>query len=156
MVRQWILDKKPIRPVVSYGAGKRTTYVDHSGTIYAILEKIGAAPVTEGNDAPRGGAMGKWIKPSQWAKFKPMRDAAIHEHEHEQEHAKEQADAQKRAKQQMERETYEHVQGDDRAVLMQWWNSKAFHPAPEPVLKAKESIGWTWKQVRTYCKSQHA
>lgn len=47
------------RPVVSYGHGRWTTYVDHTSE---VLEVIGRENVEIGNDAPRGGATGKFIK----------------------------------------------------------------------------------------------
>jgi hypothetical protein len=47
------------RPVVAYGSGRRTTYVDHT---HEVLEVIGKDNVVIGNDAPRGGATGKFIK----------------------------------------------------------------------------------------------
>ena len=47
------------RPVVQYGSGRRTTYVDH--TDY-VLKWIDEDRLEFGNDAPRGGAMGKYIK----------------------------------------------------------------------------------------------
>ena len=47
------------RPVVSYGYGRYITYRDYTDDILAI---INTNSVEIGNDAPRGGKLGKFIK----------------------------------------------------------------------------------------------
>lgn len=38
-------------------------------------------------------------------------------------------------------------------VLLAWWKSGIFHPAPAEVIKAKEAAGMTWREVRQFCKA---
>lgn len=47
------------RPVIQYGTGRRTSYKDYTDEVLEIINK---SFVVIGNDAPRGGAMGKYIK----------------------------------------------------------------------------------------------
>lgn len=148
MVKQWIQDGQPIRPVSSYGGGRRTTYIDHTSTVSAILARL-KVPHTTGNDAPRGGAMGKFIQPERkaWAKFAPIRKAA--EAAKAEKNAKEQTAAE--AKRQAIAKRFEGIEGKD--VFLAWWKSETFHPAPAEVIRAKEQANMTWKEVHAYCKA---
>ena len=47
------------RPVIQYGSGRRTSYKDYTDEVLSFINKIS---VEVGNDAPRGGAMGKFIR----------------------------------------------------------------------------------------------
>lgn len=47
------------RPVIQYGCGKRTSYTDYTDDILSFINRD---CVRIGNDAPRGGAMGKFIQ----------------------------------------------------------------------------------------------
>ena len=148
VVKQWVKDGQPIRPVCSYGSKSRTTYVDHTSTVVDILRRLKVAHTT-GNDAPRGGATGAFIQPERkaWAKFAPIREeatAAAAEQE-----AK--AQAAKEAKDQATAQRFAGIEGKD--VFIAWWQSKTYHPAPEQVLRAKEQANMTWKEVHAYCKA---
>lgn len=43
--------------------------------------------------------------------------------------------------------------GDDRQVIVAWYESEMFHPAPDAVMNAKRRLGLTWKQVREIGRS---
>jgi hypothetical protein len=60
-VQEVIAGKTFIRPCYTLGSGKRTTNHDHSLPTEAILKAIGVEFIT-GNDAPRGGLTGKFIR----------------------------------------------------------------------------------------------
>ena len=149
MVRQWIVDGKPIRPCYTTGSGQHTKNSDHTRTVHSILFMLNAYPTTEGNDAPRGGLTGQWIKPKHWGRFKPVRDAwAAHDEAMlEEKRAKEKKSNEERAAR------YADKLHDHHAVLIQWWREREFHPAPPAVLTAKHQSGLTWKEVRTYCRA---
>lgn len=59
--RKWYFNGAIIRPCWTSGHGRFTTNLDHEGTICAVLDLLKIKYQT-GNDAPRGGATGKFIK----------------------------------------------------------------------------------------------
>lgn len=59
--RKWYFNGSIIRPCWTSGSGRFTTNLDHEGTICAALDLLKIKYQT-GNDAPRGGATGKYIK----------------------------------------------------------------------------------------------
>ena len=50
-----------IRPCYTSGTGRFTSNQDHTASTMELLNLIGLK-YTSGNDAPRGGATGQWIK----------------------------------------------------------------------------------------------
>lgn len=50
-----------IRPVYTSGSGSHTSYQDHTIAITSLLDKLKVRYVV-GNDAPRGGQLGSYIK----------------------------------------------------------------------------------------------
>ena len=50
-----------IRPVTTSGSGRFTTNLDYTRDVESLLDLIGVKYVS-GNDAPRGGATGNFIK----------------------------------------------------------------------------------------------
>ena len=50
-----------IRPVKNAGSGRFHSYADYTRDITAMLDLLGIR-YTTGNDAPRGGKSGNWIK----------------------------------------------------------------------------------------------
>lgn len=151
LVEEWIRTNKPIRPCYTTGSGRHTANSDHGDKVRHILGVCLGLPCTSGNDAPRGGATGRWIKVDApgWGKMKPVRD----------QWAKEQEDNQRRdelkeqARLRAEADKYAGLVGDYRAVLLAWWDSQEFHPAPAEVLEAKQRSGLTWKQVGNFCRT---
>lgn len=150
LIHKWIEDGQPIRPCYTSGSGRFTSNQDHAASVRTILRALNC-PFTAGNDAPRGGLTGQWIKPSaaSWRKMQPVRDQWAREAAIKQEVEKEyeRKTAEERAAK------YADKLDDHKAVLIQWWKDKEFHPAPPQVLAAKHASGLTWKQVRTYCKA---
>lgn len=59
--RKWYFKGSIIRPCWTSGSGRFTTNLDHSQSICAVLDLLKIKYET-GNDAPRGGATGKYIK----------------------------------------------------------------------------------------------
>lgn len=47
------------RPVIQYGNGRRISYRDYTSEVLSFINKTS---IEIGNDAPRGGAMGKFIR----------------------------------------------------------------------------------------------
>lgn len=54
-----LFEKGECRPVIQYGTGRRTSYKDYTDEVLEIINKDF---VVIGNDAPRGGVMGKYIR----------------------------------------------------------------------------------------------
>ena len=52
-----------VRPCYTSGRGRFTSNQDHAADTKALLDLLGLK-YTSGNDAPRGGATGQWIKVS--------------------------------------------------------------------------------------------
>lgn len=52
-----------IRPCYTSGNGRFTSNQDHTGALCSLLDLIGVK-YTRGNDAPRGGATGQWVRVS--------------------------------------------------------------------------------------------
>lgn len=50
-----------IRPCYTSGSGRFTSNQDHTADTKALLDLVGLK-YTSGNDAPRGGATGQWIR----------------------------------------------------------------------------------------------
>ena len=59
--RRWYFNGSIIRPCWTSGSGRFTTNLDHEDTICAALDLL-KIKYQVGNDAPRGGATGKYIK----------------------------------------------------------------------------------------------
>lgn len=140
--------EKRIRPCHTSGKGRFTSNLDSTDTTIAALNALGLTFKT-GNDAPRGGLTGNWIELDGAGRRKvaPIaKDARAAKAEAE---AKEQAE--KEAKAKRIAELFIGIEGKD--VLIAWWKSGIFHPAPAEVIKAKEAAGMTWKEVRAFCKA---
>jgi hypothetical protein len=148
MIKQWIIDGEPIRPCYTSGRGKHTSNVDRSGEVERIL-KVLNLKFTTGNDAPRGGLTGNWIK-VQGSKMKPVREAW------EQKEAAEQAKVSEdlKAKNDAWAQGYKEALGDDIEIFRAWWRSKVFHPAPKEVMQAKQANNLTWKEVTALAKTE--
>lgn len=56
---QDLFEKGECRPVIQYGTGRRTSYKDYTDEVLSLINKN---CIIIGNDAPRGGAMGKYIR----------------------------------------------------------------------------------------------
>ncbi len=151
LVEAWIMTGEKIRPCYTTGSGKHTKNSDHTDAVRHFLSVGLKLPWTSGNDAPRGGLTGNWIKPDApgWGKMKPVRDHF--KAEAEAERAK--AEAKKQAELQRQAAYYADKLHDHHAVLLAWWEAREFHPAPTAVIAAKHASGLTWKQIRTYCKA---
>jgi hypothetical protein len=149
LVEQWVHTNDLIRPCYTTGSGRWTKNSDHADLVRHILSTALGLTYDHGNDAPRGGGTGQWIKPHGWGKMKPVRDQWIKEQEENQrkEELKEQARLRAQAA------YYADKLHDHHAVLVAWWEAREYHPAPGPVIAAKHASGLTWKQVRTYCKA---
>lgn len=148
MFEKWVRTNDRIRPCYTTGHGKRTKNSDHAVAVRSFLQNLGLT-YEHGNDAPRGGRTGEWIKPHGWGRFKPLRDHWSAEQE-----ANQRADELKdQARLRAQAARYAGIVGDHRAVLIAWWNAKEYHPAPPEVLAAKQATGLTWKQVREYCRT---
>lgn len=58
---QWSENPIVIRPVYTLGSGRRSTNQDHTLAVTQLLDLLGVKYET-GNDAPRGGLTGNYIK----------------------------------------------------------------------------------------------
>lgn len=150
MVQDWIRTGKPIRPCRLTGRGKRTANDDHSSRVLRILDAL-RVKYTTGNDAPRGGLTGQWIAPdcASWRKLQPVREAWIREQEEGQ--RRDMLEDQMRLARLSA--LYAAKLEPWSEVLLTWWREQQYHPAPEPVLKAKQESGLSWSQVRTWCRA---
>lgn len=150
MIQDWIRTGQPIRPCRLTGRGKRTANDDHSARVRSILDAL-RVKYTTGNDAPRGGLTGQWIAPERasWRKLQPVREAWVNEAMAM--IARE--DAKDRERAQRLSALYAAKLAPWSYVLLTWWREQQYHPAPEPVLKAKQESGLSWSQVRTWCRA---
>lgn len=60
-IKSYMLSGNIIRPCYTQGSGRHTSVADHTMPICMLLEKLKIKYIT-GNDAPRGGQCGKYIK----------------------------------------------------------------------------------------------
>lgn len=140
---------RTIRPCHYTGSGKRISVVDNGPEVESLLNSLGLG-YTTGNDAPRGGKIGDFIRLDD-ASMKRL--AGVRKQVRTEKMISEaKAQAEKQAEQIAASERYAPIVGDHKTVLIEWWKSQAFHPVPEPVLAAKHATGMSWKEVRTFCK----
>ena len=60
-IKSYMLSGNIIRPCYTQGSGRHTSVADHTILICMLLEKLNIKYIT-GNDAPRCGQCGKYIK----------------------------------------------------------------------------------------------
>lgn len=123
------------------GSGRFTSNLDSTDTTIAALRALGLTFKT-GNDAPRGGLTGNWIELDAAGRRKVA--PIIKEAKAASAEAKAKRNAATAAR-------FSGIQGND--ILLAWWKSGMFHPAPAEVIHAKEAANMTWKEVRQYCKA---
>lgn len=147
-----------LRPVYTTGRGKYTSNMDRTHELVNLCKALGLT-YTTGNDAPRGGACGAWMELDQRSRriLAGIRKDKAAEAKAKKD-AEEAAKAQEAANLARLREEFTAKRGtvgadDPRAVLLAWWASEAFHPAPEEVVQAKWAAGMTWKEVRDFCRA---
>ena len=137
-----------VRTCRTSGSGRFTSNLDSTETTIAALKALGLT-FKLGNDAPRGGLTGNWIELDAAGRRKVapiQKEAQAAKAEAE---AKERVEKEAKAKRAAER--FIGIEGMD--VLLTWWRSGTFHPAPAEVLRAKEAAGMTWREVRQFCKA---
>lgn len=130
------------------GSGRFTSNLDSTDTTKAALAQIGLTFIS-GNDSPRGGKTGNWIELDTEGKRKVAPIQAEAAQAAKDAEAKEQATKLEIAKRTAQR--FDGIEGKD--VLIAWWKSGVFHPAPAKVIEVKEAANMTWKEVRSFCKA---
>ena len=136
-----------IRTCWTSGSGRFTKNHDHHEMTKRMCRALKLSYV-EGNDSPRGGLTGQFVKLDSRS-MKLLGGVRAETAKREQAIAERKEAALSHARQVI-RGTSD---ADAASTLVAWYRAEQYHPAPQPVLDAKEALGLTWKVVKDLCRA---